>query len=425
RDPRDACCAPFGLTVRPARRAARWLVRHRHVLRAAARSTDLRTRAGCRTRRGSACRPVRVSASAHFLAPGNRIARPCADPSKRRVPRAASAARAAQDRIREKSMMPTILRGATAAQHESSSRTRRLLSLAAWCLLVASSVGHAFQPPGDAGASMLPHPFVAAELAVQPELEPTTHLSAQAPRHPAVAPFLQRYGGDWEMRWDLRSNRPNLIQGSGIPLIPGSGNVLGSASPGLATGAAIDLATVEARLRDFIEANRDLLGTDGLEFRLDPAASLSHGADRSLWFVEFAQFRDGVRVDGANLFFRISHGNIVQFGSDRVAPVTTDTDPRSGREDAFRLAWQELGFPAATTVEKMVEPGELLLLPVTPNGEDPYLGYRGMAGAGYAHRLAWRFVFRVHGSPETWQMLFDAHAERVIEVRDLNAYDDA
>ena len=41
------------------------------------------------------------------------------------------------------------------------------------------------------------------------------------------------FGGSWEVRWDLRANRPHLIQGSGIPLIPGKGNQLTHESLGL------------------------------------------------------------------------------------------------------------------------------------------------------------------------------------------------
>src|SRR5690606_23373812 len=117
----------------------------------------------------------------------------------------------------------------------------------------------------------------------------------------------------------------------------------------------------------------------------------------SHWFIAFTQERDGVRVDGAQLFFRLSHGNIVQFGSERVAPVTIDTHPASGRDQAFDLAWLELGFGADVVLSEVIEAGELVLLPIAPAGEVAGTRFTGTPGAGYEHRLAWRFVFRLEG----------------------------
>ena len=286
------------------------------------------------------------------------------------------------------------------------------------CLLaLATSVG-AIQP--DAGVPpKLQHAFVAPELQVQPELGQTLRLDAATPAAPAVEAFLHQYGGSWEMRWDQRADRPNLIQGSGVALLPGRGNDLTPASLGLAPSQAVGIVLVEARLRRFIEANRDLLKTDGLAFSLDAANSTPYGDGSTHWFVAFAQQQDGVRVDGAQLFFRISHGNIVQFGSERVAPVTVDTHPSSGRDQAFDLAWQELGFAPDVMLSEVLEAGELVLLPVAPQGEIAGANFIGTAGSGYAHRLAWRFVFRLEGDPTTYEVLFDAHANRVIEVRNL------
>ena len=38
--------------------------------------------------------------------------------------------------------------------------------------------------------------------------------------------FMDRHPGAWEVRWDARGDRPNLIQGAGIPVIAGRGNTL-------------------------------------------------------------------------------------------------------------------------------------------------------------------------------------------------------
>ncbi len=310
----------------------------------------------------------------------------------------------------------------TVAKRRSETFLRRLLL--ALSLLVVASFAHALQPvTAEQGArSKLSHSFIASDLDVQPELEQTTTLTTADAQHAGVAKFLQRNSGDWEMRWDRRSDRPNLIQGSGVALIPGRGNSLSLSQLGLAANETIDMAVVETRLKDFIDANSDLLKSKGLEFRLDPNSSIAYGKDNSHWFVEFAQYKDGVRVEGANLFFRIAAGNIVQFGANEVAPVTIDVQPVSTRANALELALSELAFPAGTTVETLVEPGELLLVPVTPNNQNAHESYRGAAGSGYAHRLVWRFVFRVIDDRTTYQVLFDAKSNRVIDVKDLNDY---
>ena len=42
-----------------------------------------------------------------------------------------------------------------------------------------------------------------------------------------------------------------------------------------------------------------------------------------------------------------------------------------------------------------------------------------MAGLGYEHVLAWRYVFRLPDDDTTFQVLVDAHSNRVLEVRNL------
>ncbi|MBZ0223163.1 MAG: hypothetical protein K8F35_09045, partial [Dokdonella sp.] len=301
-------------------------------------------------------------------------------------------------------------------------------SLIAILLAAFTTLASAIQPvtPPQRGAEVkLQRAIIAKGLAVEPALEATTSLAAVASQRPAVAAFLARQGGNWEMRWDSRSDRPNLIQGSGAPLIPGSGNTLTLAQLGLTTADEVDLATVETRLTGFIATNSDLLGSKGLEFRPDPGSSTAYGKDNSHWFVEFEQFHNGVRVEGANLFFRIAAGNIIQFGSYRVAPVREDTHPVSTPQAALALALGELAFPADTQVQELINDGELLLLPLSPAGDDAGESFAGVAGSGYAHELVWRFVFRVNDDQTTYQVLVDAHSNRVIDVRDLNVYANA
>jgi hypothetical protein len=314
-------------------------------------------------------------------------------------------------------------RGGGRRGHRPCLSIGRAMAAAALCLGLAVQSASAVQPAAsDPLVRITPaRAFLAPELDVKPDLEPSVALAVgrYVPMKPGAQAFLQRAGGEWELRWDRRTDRPNLLQGSGIALLPGKGNSLTNASLGLAPGAAIDLATVEARLSAFVAANEDLLQTRGLEFRLDPDASTPYGDGGTHWFIELAQYAGGVRVDRAHLFFRLSHGNIVQFGEELVAPVRIDTRPSISSTDAFKAAWQQLAFPAGARIGETVEAGELLVLPTAPAGEPTNEAWNGPSGAGYAHRLAWRFVFRIDGDDATWEVLFDAHAKSVIAVRDL------
>src|SRR6185295_6247502 len=57
-------------------------------------------------------------------------------------------------------------------------------------------------------------------------VDPTTAI----PAGEALRGFLARYGGEWRFSHDARTSRFPMVQGSGIPLLPGRGNQLGQES---------------------------------------------------------------------------------------------------------------------------------------------------------------------------------------------------
>ena len=67
-----------------------------------------------------------------------------------------------------------------------------------------------------------PAGLAAPELAAQPSLVfYPAGSSLDGSAKAAMGGFFERYSSDWEVRWDTRGDRPHLIQGSGIPLLPG------------------------------------------------------------------------------------------------------------------------------------------------------------------------------------------------------------
>ncbi|MDC8011930.1 hypothetical protein [Tahibacter soli] len=301
--------------------------------------------------------------------------------------------------------------------------------LAGLMTLLAGAPALAIQPAADSGprtesvAKVPARPFVAPSLDALPSLRDAASDPRLASR---LAPFQARYGGTWEVRWDDRGDRPNVVQGSGVPLIPGRGNALSPQAFGVARETDLNLGAVAAKAREFVDSAADLLAAGNLELKLDADRSVVVGGDSPVWFVEFGQHKNGVRVDGAFVYVRIAQGNVVQFGAERVADVAIDTTPALTREAAFQRAWDELAFPADAAVGEFLERGELRIYPALRDGDTAGETYRGAPGGGYAHVLAWRYVFRIAGDDEaTWQVLVDANTNRVIEVRDLAVNVDA
>lgn len=292
--------------------------------------------------------------------------------------------------------------------------------LAAFLFLPAMA-SWAIQPlQSGQNTSRIHNPQRTPALQVQAALEPTVTLATGTMTlNSGAADFVSRVGGTWETRWDRRTDRPNLIQGSGIALIPGSGNHLSRASIGLAPAQKLDYDTLETLLDGFVADNQSLLRTHGMTFKLDRANSTSLGAAASHWFVRLDQYHQGVRVDKAYLYFRISHGNIVQFGSELVAPVDLDVHPALARRDALREAFRQLDTDPDTHITELREPGELLIEPLAADGQGPGLRFTGVTGQGIKHVLAWRFVFQVNDDPNTYEVFFNAKTNKVMEVRNL------
>lgn len=300
----------------------------------------------------------------------------------------------------------------------------KLLSVSAVAAVLAvPSLSFAIEPPEPAGPVRLAgeaQAFTSAELEVHPSIE-TYKIGADVAALRSLEGFFAHHSQEWEVRWDRRSNRAHLIQGVGVPLLPGRGNTLKRADLPLLTAGEIRMADVEALLRGFMGRFPELFTVDGSTFRLDPRRSARVGTDGELWFVEFQQFHAGIPVDGANHFFRVNNGNLIQFGSENVAPVFASAKPRLDAAAAFQKVLAATGFKLSE-ISEIVEPGRLKYVPVLTRGELPAEAFTGVPGTGYQHRLVWEVAFRRHGEAATWQALVNARSGRVLEVLDRNSY---
>jgi Zn-dependent metalloprotease len=308
-------------------------------------------------------------------------------------------------------------------KHSSASK---FLLLTLMTALLAPALAFGLVAPQDSEgqarlAAIMTGGFSLADLEVQPSVEIVERGSAKALENPALDRFFAFNSTDWEVRWDSRSDRPNVIEGSGIPVLPGRGNKLRLSDLKLAHEGGPGVKDVEARLRSFLADFPEVLKVGHLDLRLDPASTVNVGDEKQLWFVEFQQLHRGVPVEGAKVYFRINNGNIVQFGTEKVADVRLNPTPRIDRVAALASVLQIAGFKARELAE-VPNPGTLKIVPALPAGERPAEKFAGAPGRGYRHLLVWEVEFRRTGDPITYQAKVDAKTGKVLELLDKNYY---
>jgi hypothetical protein len=279
---------------------------------------------------------------------------------------------------------------------------RRTLSGLVPALLLVPALCLAIDPPEPPEqtevlrASIFSQAFTTPELEAEPSLVTIRNATGRS----GLSHFLSEQSAEqsaaWEVRWDTRSDRPNLIQGAGVPM---------------------PSENIESAVRSFMDKYPELFG-DTRELRLDPERTVHLG---DVWLIELQQVHQGVPVEGANAFFRINHGNLVQFGSEKVSEVRIGTTPRVSREEAFAGVLRALGSDVSE-VSEIVSPGRLKIVPMLPSGERPGETYQGAAGRGYRHALIWELSFRLTGGPATYEAWVNARNGRILRLADLNDY---
>jgi subtilisin-like proprotein convertase family protein len=290
-------------------------------------------------------------------------------------------------------------------------------------ILVLPATLFALQPTEDQGRGTFgPNMgYSAPELEVAPSLLLYKMGSKRAAQMVELQGLFAEHSRDWEVRWDERNDRPHLIQGVGVPVLPGKGNRLSRERLGLGPFEQLSMLDVEPLLRDFMDRFPELFRIAQEDLALDSSRSVSYGSGQYYWNVEFQQVHNGVPVEGANVFFRINNGNIVQFGNDRISDIRLNTVPKLRRLQAFRTVLRSAGFRASEISERL-DRGSLRIVPVMGLEENVAEPVVGRPGRGYRHRLAWQFVFRRSNDVRTYKAWIDAHSGQLLRLVDLNAY---
>jgi hypothetical protein len=218
--------------------------------------------------------------------------------------------------------------------------------------------------------------------------------------------------GEWTAMVDTRNGRVEIVEGSGIPWIAGSGNSLAARAqaPGLS-----DLETVA---RGFLPRVAAMLGVNPNSLVLNKDRSGSP-ADY-LWFVDFdVTDKSGVLIEGARVVFRVNHGNLIQFGSENLPHGSAvAASAKLKREDALATASGFIGgFGSA---DSFIDHGSLHLIPVAQI--DNRFGEGFAFGKGRGLAPVWQFTFHRDGVMGTWRVTIDAATGEVLELADVNDY---
>ena len=239
---------------------------------------------------------------------------------------------------------------------------------------------------------------------------------------PAWSVFLGRHGSKWDIAMDHRGGRPDLIQGQGIPWLPGNGNSLTAKDMeaiGLKPTDAIDAHVFGMLAEAFMDDNPGLFRLDKSQLKLDVEGSYISERYSS---IRFMQVVNGVPVRKSHVFFRINNGNLIQFGSYFIENVTISTTPDVTAETAFNKAvdYVEKHFPGRADPLTGID---LMILPVASEGAQfDSTEYKGVEGRGYTHRLVYRFEFRMETSDVIWEAMIDAHDGSIVVLQDSRKF---
>ena len=203
--------------------------------------------------------------------------------------------------------------------------------------------------------------------------------SGALPASQAMEDFRAANGDAWRFTVDLRRGVTSLLDGGAIPFIPGAANDLAweDFAPGCASYDCLPVAMVEALARGFIDANSEALGLQSADLELDPDGSGPFG-DR-LYFLRFDWTVGGLPVEHASVYVRINSGNLIQLATERIGTAVLDVQPSFTAADARAILEDYLG-PFGGAGDQVVDEGSLVIVPVTPAGQDPYV-FEGPIGS--------------------------------------------
>jgi subtilisin-like proprotein convertase family protein len=219
--------------------------------------------------------------------------------------------------------------------------------------------------------------------------------------------FVADHEGTWKVYLDERTALPTLVSGRGIEWFAKD------------TVKAMDLQQVEARVRNFLAENENLLGdwSAVLDFDVEASRELRPGH----WQIVFRQLVDGVRVENSRFEFHVNQGRLLMFGMSHWGIPTTNGVPSIDEDQARTVLDAHLGV--ATALYEQAGKPELTLMALDPAPALDGPGHwNGARGEGLAHALIWRLRFRDPDTAQLWVGEVDAHDGSLLSFFDGTHY---
>ncbi|HKV06714.1 MAG TPA: endopeptidase [Thermoanaerobaculia bacterium] len=314
-------------------------------------------------------------------------------------------------------------------EHGKKSLCGRVGLLAVLLGLAVASGAWALEPK-DSPSYLDQKEFWKPELYISSSQEPVEKILVRLPNQAAWKGYLERAtekaaAGEAVLPRafiDPRSGAATSLMGA-FPLIPGKGvgNRLTIEEVNARLGRPLHekagAQTVIDAVLAFVRDNSGLLGIDLEQLGGIRAVDVSP----ELWQVRIPQTYRGVPVRYGHLVASINNGNLVVIGTETWGNVRgVSTNPKITSTEAVTAGFTYAG--GASAMDEMVRQPALEIIPVAPQKHQKANVFVGPVGEGYAHRLAWTFVFRRLPDDAMWEVIVDAQTGEVLAFQDTNHY---
>lgn len=220
-------------------------------------------------------------------------------------------------------------------------------------------------------------------------------------KYPELKTFsLDAANGRWYVRINKRTNSVHFIWGSGIELFE--------------RGKQLSRDELDRLGRNLISKYSDLFPIRAENLVLDRMTGRVV-KDPNKYFIRYFITHNGVPLHRAFIFFRISHGRLIQIGMTGLEGWQwIETVPKLSEEEAIGLA---LHYARMSRDYRVVQSPTLKIVPTTENA----LAIAEPA-TPYNYRLVYELGIEYKGIIGRWLSWIDAHTGEVILFMDSNRY---
>ena len=224
---------------------------------------------------------------------------------------------------------------------------------------------------------------------------------------------------NWQASIDRRTGLVTFAEGGNVAWVPGHGNKMTMAdlSGFMKSKQQLDLDVLDGIARGFMPRVKSFLGIDPSELVLNRGRSGQPSGH--VWFVDYDVVRDGLKIEGARVVFRVNNGNLIQYGTENLpvlgakVPATKLTQKQAAAVVARYIGGYQNG-------DAYRDSGSLHLMPSAIVNNKFAEGFE--FGNGRSLVKVWQFTFKRPGVMGTWQAKVDATTGEMLSFDDVNEY---